>query len=181
MNAPARIPADGNRRDLGFVNWVFCKLAARRQRVPRVHLFTTLGQHTPLLWSWLPFGGYLLYRGKFSRRDAEVVILRVAHLRGSEYELQQHRRLARGRGVDAALQEMIFAGPKADGLTERHRVLLAATDEFVLERTVSDSTWQELSEHLDKEQLIEFCLLAGHYDMLAAMMSTLRIPLDYTD
>ena len=48
---------------------------------------------------WLPFGAYLLYVGKLPRKDAEVVILRVGHLRDCEYELQQHRRLASTRGL----------------------------------------------------------------------------------
>ena len=44
------------------------------------------------------------------------MILRVGHLRNCEYELQQHRRLARSRGVDADMQAKIFEGPDADGL-----------------------------------------------------------------
>ena len=63
-----------------------------------------------------------------------MVILRVGHLRDCEYELQQHRRLARSRGVDAETQAEIFEGPDAEGLTDRQRVLLTATDEFVITR-----------------------------------------------
>ncbi len=72
------------------------------------------------------------------------MILRVGHLRGSEYELQQHRRLARSRGLDADTQARIFAGPDAEGLTDRERTLITATDEFVVTRGVSPETWQAL-------------------------------------
>ncbi len=180
-NTPARIPTGTSLRELGVFSWAFCKLAARRQRIPQMHLFTTLSINKPLLWSWLPFGGYLLYVGKLSRMDAEVVILRVGHLRNCEYELQQHRRLARTRGVDAELQSRIFAGPDADGLTERQRALVTATDEFVVTRSLSPETWAALSSHLSRAQLVEFCMLAGQYDALAATIATLRIPLDYPD
>jgi AhpD family alkylhydroperoxidase len=179
--APARIPSDGSLRELGLINWAFCKLAARRTRVPQVHLFTTLGINKPLLWTWLPYSGYLLYIGKLSRRDAELVILRVGHLRNCEYELQQHRRLARSRGVDPELQAKIFEGPDAEGLSDSQRALITATDEFVVTRGVSPETWATLSEHLTKAQLIEFCILAGQYDGLAATIATLNIPLDYPD
>ena len=81
------------------------------------------------------------------------MILRVGHLRNCEYELQQHRRLARSRGLDAETQARIFAGPDAEGLTDRQRVLITATDEFVVTRGVSPETWQ---------------MLAGHYDQAAA-------------
>ena len=60
----------------------------------------------------------------------------------------------------------------------RQRALLAATDELVKERTVTDGTWQQLATHLDRRQLIEFCLLATQYDGLAATLSALRLPLD---
>lgn len=181
MSAPARIPSTGSLRELGPLGWAFCKLAARRQRIPQMHLFTTLGIHRPLLWAYLPFGGYLLYLGKLSRKDAELVILRVGHLRDAEYELQQHRRLARTRGVGPELQAKIFDGPDAEGLTDRQRALITATDEFIVTRGVSHETWAALAAYLTKPQLIEFCMLAGHYDLLAATMSTLNIPLDYPD
>jgi AhpD family alkylhydroperoxidase len=181
VSAPARIPSSGSLRELGPFGWVFCKLAARRQRISRVNLFTTLGIHRQLLLAWLPFSGYLLYAGKLSRGDAELVILRVGHLRDCEYELQQHRRLARTRGVDAELQAKIFEGPDAEGLTERQRILITATDEFVITRSMSPETWSALSSIYSRAQLIEFCTLAGQYDALAATMATLKIPLDYPD
>ena len=88
--------------------------------------------------------------GKLPRKDAEVVILRVGHLRDCEYELQQHRRLARTRGIGPDLQAKIFEGPDADGLTDRQRALITATDEFVVTRGVSPETWPTLSSHLSK-------------------------------
>jgi AhpD family alkylhydroperoxidase len=180
-NAPVRIQSTGSLRELGPFGWAFCKLAARRQRIPQVHLFTTLGMHKPLLLAWLPLSGYLLYAGKLPRRDAELVILRVGHLRGCEYELQQHRRLARTHGVDAELQAKIFEGPDAEGLTKRERVLITAADEFVITRSMSPETWAALSGIFTRTQLIEFCTLAGQYDALAATMATLKVPLDFPD
>ena len=63
-----------------------------------------------------------------------MVILRVGHLRDCEYELQQHRRLAKHPRHRAELQAKIFEGPDADGLTDRQRALITATDEFVVTR-----------------------------------------------
>ena len=175
-----RIPP-GGRRELGLLNWGISRVAARSIRAPQMHLFTTLGQHKLLFLSFLPYSGVLLNWGKLPKRDKELVILRVGHLRGSEYELQQHRRLARSRGLDAALQDKIFAGPTTPGLTERQRVLLTAVDEFVLDRDITDATFAELSAHLSRQQIIEFCALAGHYDTIAAILTTLRVPMDFPD
>jgi alkylhydroperoxidase family enzyme len=54
-------------------------------------------------------------------------------------------------------------------------------DEFVLHRDVSDATFAALSPHLSREQIIEFCALAGHYDAIAAILTTLRVPMDFPD
>jgi len=175
-----RIPP-GTRKELGLLNWTIAKIAARTIRAPEFHLFTTLGQQGALLPAFLPYSGYLLGRGKLSKQEKELVILRVGHLRNSEYELQQHRRLARSRGVDNALQQKIFAGPDAEGLTGRQRAMLTAVDEFILTRDLSDQTWATLSQHLTKQQMIEFCALAGNYDAIAAILAALRVPMDFPD
>jgi AhpD family alkylhydroperoxidase len=178
---PARIPATRSLRELGPIGWVAVRVGARAIRAPRFQLFDTLAQHKLLFLAFMPYAGVLLNWGKLSRRDAELVILRVGHLRDCEYELQQHRRLARSRGLDDAIQKAIFAGPDAEGLTDKQRVLITATDEFVVTRSMSPETWAALSSHLDRRQLIEFCMLAAQYDGLAATMATLRIPLDFPD
>lgn len=179
-----RIPP-GRFRQLGPVNWVLAKLGARTVQAPEFHLFTTLGQRQLLFWAWAFYGARLL-RGRLPAIDTELVILRVAHVRSCEYELQHHRRLARRAGLDVDTQAVIFAWPDApegDGprriLSARQQALLAATDELVKDRTITDSTWQRLASHLDRRQLIEFCLLASQYDGLAATMSALDIPLDH--
>ena len=174
-----RIPS-GRFRELGPINWVIAKLGARTIRAPEMHLFTTLGQRRLLFWAFAFYGARLL-RGRLPQVDTELVILRVAHLRDSEYELQHHRWMGRRRGLDDQTQELIFAWPTTTGageLTDRQQTLLRATDEFILNRSISTEVWQQLSGHLDRRQLIEFCLLAGQYDALSATMSALQIPLD---
>ncbi|MEB3032446.1 carboxymuconolactone decarboxylase family protein [[Mycobacterium] nativiensis] len=179
-----RIPDSPGLRDLGVANWVVCKVIAARQRVPRAHLFTTLGQHKRLMWSWLPFGGMLMRGGKLSTRDTELVILRVGHLRDSQYELQHHRRMGRAAGLDDATQDLIFegpGGPNSAGLSDRQRAMLTGIDELVETRTLSDATWAQLAEHLDRPRMIEFVMLTSQYDALAATLSALRVPLDFDE
>lgn len=176
----ARIPP-GGRRELGLINWVIARIAARAIRAPHMALFEVLGQHKKLFWTFLPYAGQLLNKGKLPKTETELVILRVGHLRNSEYELQQHRRMARSRGVDDALQARIFAGPDAEGLTERQRALLRAVDEFTAKRDLSDETYAGLAAHLNRQQIIEFCALAGHYDTIAGILATLRVPMDFPD
>lgn len=186
MSAPQDGPAgrvpSGRFRELGPLNWVIAKFGARAVRAPEMHLMTTLGQHRLLFLVWMLYSGRLL-RGRLPAIDTELVILRVAHLRACEYELQHHRRMARKQGLDDNIQATIFAWPDsaedaANQLSSRQRTLLAATDELVKDRTITAGTWQRLATHLDRRELIELCLLTSQYDGLAATMSALDIPLD---
>ena len=179
-----RIPSSPKLRRLGPVNWAFAKLAARSTRAAEMHLFTTLGQRQGLFWAWSIYGGRLL-RGRLPRVDTELVILRVAHLRSCEYELQHHRQMARQHGWTLTCRPRFSIGrrvPENDGpriiLSARQEALLKATDELIKDRSVSDDTWQQLATHLDRRRLIEFCLLATQYDGLAATITALNIPLD---
>jgi alkylhydroperoxidase family enzyme len=107
-----------------------------------------------------------------------MVILRVAHLRDSDYELKQHRRLARRAGMDHAEIERVARGPSDEGWSPRQRVLLEVTDELIRKQDVSDETWTRLGQHLDERRNIELVMLVGHYDMLATFIRTLRVEPD---
>ena len=168
-------------QDLGLINWVFCRIAARKLGIPRVHLFETFGQNKPLLLSWLPFSGNLLYRGKLSRRDTELIILRTAYLCDSRYEMQQHERIAASVGLSDDDIMCAYIGTGAWVETSREYALLNAVDMFVLAGDISDEAWNHLRFHLDQPQLVEFCTLVGQYEALAKTLRTLRVPLDYPE
>jgi AhpD family alkylhydroperoxidase len=166
-------------RDVGLANWVLCRLLSRGARVPDAHLFSTLGRQRRLFRSWLFFAARLMPGGTLPRRDTELVILRVAHLRSCRYELQHHTRIARRMGIDAATVERVGVGPTADGWSPRELALLRAVDALVLKRDIDDDSWRALGAHLGEPQLVELCLLVGHYDMLALTVSALRIAPDF--
>jgi AhpD family alkylhydroperoxidase len=117
--------------------------------------------------------------GSLGRRDTELVILRVAHLRRCRYEVEHHARLARRVGLDAAAVERVAVGPTADGWSPRERALLHAVDALLTNRDIDDDSWQTISTHLREPQLVELCLLVGHYDMLAMTVAALRIAPDF--
>ena len=116
--------------------------------------------------------------GSLPRRDTELLILRVAHLRGCAYEFEHHVRLGRRAGVTAPDVERVQKGPDADGWSARERAPLGAADELVQERRLGDAAWDELREHLDEAQTVELLLLVGHYDMLATFLLTLGVQPD---
>jgi 4-carboxymuconolactone decarboxylase len=140
---------------------------------PRV--LTTLARHPRLFRRWLPFGRTLLLRPALPRPDVELVLLRTAWSCGSWYEWAQHVQLAVRAGLPAEVVQRVPHGPGGPGWTPRQSLLLRATDELHADRVVTDDTWGPLSDVLDERQLIELCLLVGHYEMLAMALNTLGV------
>jgi AhpD family alkylhydroperoxidase len=168
----------GGRRDVGLITWAIAEISGRVTGTTPPNLFLVLGRHRRLFRGWLWFAGRLMPGGTLPRRETELVILRVAHLRKCAYELDQHRRLATRSGVTAEEVERVFAGPDAPGWAEREQALLAAVDELHHTGDLTDAAWAAVREHLDERRAIELVLLAAHYEMLATAITTLRVPLD---
>lgn len=177
MSTP-RIPT-GSFQDLGPINWVLCRILSKAAGTPDAHLFSTLGRTRGLFRGWLFFSGKLMPGGRISRKETELIINRVAHLRDCGYEKDHHKRIGRRFGVTEELLAQVQEGPDALGLSERHRTILTATDELLGTKNLSDATWTALAGEFDERQLIEFLLLVGQYDGLATTIGTLRVERDF--
>jgi alkylhydroperoxidase family enzyme len=107
--------------------------------------------------------------------DSELVILRVAHNCNCEYEWRHHERLGARAGLSKQAIEDVQTSAADDGFTPRQRLLLRAADELHEQRTLSDELWQALHRELADRDLIELCLLVGHYEMLAMTLNALAV------
>ncbi|MFC0039713.1 carboxymuconolactone decarboxylase family protein [Actinomadura rayongensis] len=168
----------GRLAEIGPFTWLFARLSGRVAGTGPLNLFLTLGRRPRLFHTWLLFAGSLMPGGVLPRRESELVILRVAHLRSCQYEFDHHVRLARRAGVRSADVERVLAGPSAPGWTERERAVLAAVDALHASRDLSDAVWAALRRHLTEPECVELCMLAGHYEMLATVIGALRIEPD---
>jgi alkylhydroperoxidase family enzyme len=167
--------APGTRADIGLVNAAIARAAGAATRGKPPRIFTTLGRHRGLFRRWLWFAGALMPGGKLPREETELVILRVAHNSGSEYEWSQHERMGRRAGLSEEEISRVRVGADAPGWSERRALLLRAADEMHERRRIGTELWAELSRHLDEVLLIELCMLIGHYEMLAMTLNTLEV------
>ena len=168
----------GTLRETGPAIWAFSQIAGRVTGTTPPNVFTTLGRGRGLFWGWLHFAGQMMPGGKLPRRDTELVILRVAHLRECQYEFDHHQRLGRRAGLGADEIDRIRTGPDAPEWSERDRVLLRVADQLVTARDLDDDTWADCRVHFDERTSLELILLATHYDMLATTLLTLRVQPD---
>jgi alkylhydroperoxidase family enzyme len=106
------------------------------------------------------------------------MILRTAHNCHCDYEWRAHENLALNAGLTAEQVQQVRSGPGAAGFSAHQRQLLRATDELHADRILSDSTWSELRPRLSDAELIELCMLVGHYEMLAMTLNSLGVQPD---
>jgi alkylhydroperoxidase family enzyme len=171
---PPRI-APGTLREIGPLNALIARAIGVATRSGPPNIFTTLARHRRLFRRWLRFAAVLMPRGTLPRADTELVILRVAHNCGSAYEWSQHERIAQRAGLSGEQVRRVREGAAADGWSARQALLLRAADELHADRAMSDDLWAALRPRLSDEELIELCMLVGHYEMLAMTLNTLRV------
>jgi AhpD family alkylhydroperoxidase len=168
----------GARRDVGLLGWAISQVSGRVTGTTAPNLFLTLGRHRRLFLGWLHFAGRMMPGGRLPRRETELVILRVAHLRGCAYELDHHVHLAARAGVTPADVDRVTADAPPSSGNAREDAILAAVDALHSRQDLDDDEWDELRRHLDEREVIELVLLVGHYELLATTIQTLRVQPD---
>lgn len=177
VSAEPRI-APGTRGDIGFVNHQLAKVIGAATGGGPPNVFTTLARHRTMFRKWLRFAGSLMPGGSLPRADSELMILRVAHVTGCAYEWSHHEQLGRVAGLSEEEIARVRGGADAVGWSPRQAGLLRATDELLSDRRISDQVWAELRPLLKDHELIEICMLVGHYGMLAGTLNSLQVQLD---
>jgi alkylhydroperoxidase family enzyme len=177
VSSSARI-APGTPDQIGRVNTAITRVIGLATGGGPPNVFTTLARHRSLFRRWLLFAGRLMPGGLLPRRDAELVILRVAQNCGSDYEWQHHERLGAAAGLTNDEIGRVRSGPDADGWSPRQRLLVEAADELHADRTISDQLWERLRPAFSENELIELCMLIGHYEMLAMTLNALHVQPD---
>jgi len=168
------------RGELGLLNSALMRIAQRvAGTTAPPNLFTTMGRNRRLFRHWLRFAGDLMPRGGLPRTDTELVILRVSHLTGAEYEAVHHRPMGRRAGlseeeVAAVAVDDLDSGP----WSPRQRLLLDAVDELHHDDRIGEETFRGLRPMLSDSDLVELCMLAGHYALLAGLINSLGIESD---
>lgn len=180
MGAKAGTPRvdPGGRGEIGLLNWLVVRVIAAVTGGPAPHVFTTLARNRGLFRRWMVFAGGLMPGGKLARAETELVILRVAHNCDCDYEWGQHETIAQAAGISADEVQRVRQGPDADGWSERQADLLRAADELHRDRVIGDALWSRLAGRYSEAELIELCMLVGHYEMLAGTLRSLGVQPD---
>ena len=143
-----------------------------------LNVLGTLAHHPQLARAFHTFNGHVLFATTLSPRQRELLVLRVAALRGSSYEWAQHAVLAGDVGLDPGEVARVAEGPRAGGWTPLDAALLQATDDLVAGARIGDDAWRALAADLDEQQLLDLVFTVGAYDVLAMALLTFGVELD---
>lgn len=150
----------------------------RDDRPKGLNVLGTFAQHPALATAFHTFNGHVLFATTLSPRQRELLVLRVAAVRGSEYEWVQHTVLAGDVGLAPDEVARIRAGADAEGWEPLDRAMVRAVDELLASARISDVTWAELALALDRQQLMDLVFTVGAYDLVAMAMLSFGIALD---
>jgi alkylhydroperoxidase family enzyme len=152
---------------------------SRREGRPKaMNALGTLARHPELTRAFHAFNGYILFASTLSPRQRELLVLRVATLRDSDYEWEQHAILAGDAGLQTNEVSRIALGPDAPGWSPLDQAMLRAVDELIADGMVSDPTWETLAGDLDEQQLMDLVFTVGAYEVLAMAFRSFGVELD---
>ena len=130
----------------------------------------------PMVQSFLDFG-LSFHAGNLDPKIRELVILRMATLRGSSYELMHHLPAAKTAGL-SEMEISAITSAHPSGLDQKHSIMIQLVDDCFQLGKVSDSTFEKAAEFFSVAQIAEATLLAGLYEMLACFLKTMGVELD---
>lgn len=162
MNPPVRrhppLPTDGRPKGLNVLG--------------------AMAHHPELARAFFTFNGHLLSATTLTPRQRELLILRTAALRQSEYEWAQHVVIAGDVGISDDEVTQIETGPDAPNWSTADAALLRTADELVTDGVIGDETWATLTTTLTTQQILDVIFTVGAYETLGWMLRSFGVELD---
>ena len=116
--------------------------------------------------------------GSLPRADTELMILRTAHNCHSDYEWRAHQKLALNAGLTSRPDTAGPRGGAGNGFLSASASASAGDGRASCQPDRLRRHVGQLRARLSDPELIELCMLIGHYEMLAMTLNSLGVPPD---
>ena len=145
-----------------------------------LNVFRLLANVPHVFVGWTQMVDELFDSPTFSLRMREGVILRVAHLQGSRYELAQHVGIARGAGLTEQQINAIIDTDDLDGagFSRTERAVLDVVTELCGTHRLADDSFAAARAALGDEALTELLMLVSCYYGLALVLNAVDLDVD---
>lgn len=113
--------------------------------------------------------------------EREIIALAVLHLERGEYEIAQHREVAKFMGVPQEKFDAIADERYGDLVfNDRERALLAFTRQVVKTVRVDDFVFNAVAAFYDPRQIVETLFVITNYMMIVRISEVAELPVDGT-
>jgi 4-carboxymuconolactone decarboxylase len=147
-----------------------------------LNLFRLLAHAPAVFVGWARMVDEILDSPTFTARMRELIILRVAHLQQSPYELSQHMDLARAvRLTERQINALVDAGDQdGAGFSPTERAVLDAVTELCTTRRLRQASFEALHAALGDEAVTELLMVVSCYYGLALVLNAVELDVDTT-
>jgi 4-carboxymuconolactone decarboxylase len=108
----------------------------------------------------------------------EIIILRVGHLRKSDYEVGNHQRAAKVIGMSQERIQALEPDQDLTVFTNEERLVIQFVDEVVLDGAASKAAFDAVAGFMNTAELLEVTVVIGVYTMVSQICATLEIELE---
>ena len=145
-----------------------------------LNVFRLLANAPHVFPGWTQMVDELFDSPTFNLRMREVVILRVAHLQGSRYELAQHTGIARGAGLtEPQINAILDTGDlDAAGFSRTERTALDVTTELCSTHRLTKDSFDAAQAVFGDEALTELLMIISCYYGLALVLNAADLDVD---
>jgi 4-carboxymuconolactone decarboxylase len=143
-----------------------------------LNVFRLLANAPTVFSGWTQMVDELFASPTFDARMRELIILRVAHLQGSAYELGQHTALARAAGLTEQEIETICGSGAFDGFTRTELAALNVVTELCGTHHLTDESFAAASAVFGDEALTELLMIVSCYYGLALVLNAADLDVD---
>ena len=145
-----------------------------------LNVFRLLANAPRAFVGWTQMVDELFESPTFEVRMREVVILRVAHLQGSRYELSQHVGIARNAGLSDQQINAILDNGDLDAANFSHteRTALAVVTELCTTHRLRDDSFAAAQAVFGDEALTELLMIISCYYGLALVLNAADLEID---
>jgi 4-carboxymuconolactone decarboxylase len=145
-----------------------------------LNVFRLLANAPQVFDGWTQMVDELFDSPTFSQQMREVVILRVAHLQGSRYELGQHVGIARTAGLtEQQINAILDTGDlDAAGFSRTERTALDVVTELCSTHRLTEDSFATAHAVFGDEALTELLMIVSCYYGLALVLNAADLDVD---
>jgi 4-carboxymuconolactone decarboxylase len=149
-----------------------------REKGSQFNVVLTLAHHPQMASAFMNYYKVLLSASTLSMRLREIVTLRVVWRQKSEYEWTQHAAMGKSIGLGDEHIEALKHGSESSLWSDLERDALRAVDQLGTASQIDDATWNGLSRHLSRKEIMELLFIIGTYTLLCNAFNAMGVQLE---